>query len=120
MSPNLRAPTPMSRSTCTATCQARLPATVETALYRIVQEAMTNAARHGNATSVGVLVSRRANGTVQAIVEDNGAGFDVAAVRRRQSSVGIFGMSERAELLGGKLDIESGPEGTTVYAEVPL
>jgi signal transduction histidine kinase len=97
----------------------RLPSTVETALYRIVQEAMTNAARHGNATSVGVLVSRR-NGTVQAIVDDNGAGFDVAAVRRRQSSVGIFGMSERAELLGGKLDIESGPEGTTVYAEVPL
>ncbi len=97
----------------------RLPSTVETALYRIVQEAMTNAARHGKATSVGVLVSRR-NGTVQTIVEDNGAGFDVAAVRRRQSSVGIFGMSERAELLGGKLDIESGTEGTTVYAEVPL
>jgi signal transduction histidine kinase len=42
------------------------------------------------------------------------------AVRRRQSSVGIFGMSERAELLGGKLDIESGPAGTTVYVELPL
>jgi signal transduction histidine kinase len=97
----------------------RLPTTVETALYRIVQEAMTNAARHGKATFIGVLVSRR-NGTVQAIVEDNGAGFEVEQVRRRQSSVGIFGMSERAELLGGKLDIESSREGTTVYAEIPL
>ena len=98
---------------------ARLPATVEIALYRIVQEAMTNAARHGKADMISVLVSRRAN-TVQAIVEDNGAGFDVAGARRRQSSVGIFGMSERAELLGGALDIESSPAGTTVYVELPL
>jgi signal transduction histidine kinase len=97
----------------------RLPGTVETALYRIVQEAMTNAARHGGATSIAVLVSRRQS-AVQAIVEDDGAGFEVAEVRRRQSSVGIFGMSERAELLGGRLDIESGPDGTTVYAEIPL
>jgi two-component system sensor histidine kinase NreB len=51
--------------------------TVETALYRIVQEAMTNAARHGKASAVGVLVGRRANGTAQAIVEDDGGGFDV-------------------------------------------
>ena len=97
----------------------RLPSTIETALYRIVQEAMTNAARHGKATAVSVLVSRRIN-SVQAIVEDNGAGFNVEAVRRQQSSVGIFGMSERAELLGGALDIESSPEGTTVYVEIPL
>jgi signal transduction histidine kinase len=98
---------------------ARLPGPVETALYRIVQEAMTNAARHGKASAISVLVGRRAN-TAQAIVEDDGGGFDVEAVRRRQSSVGIFGMTERAELLGGKLDIESGPEGATVYVEIPL
>jgi len=98
---------------------ARLPGPVETALYRIVQEAMTNAARHGKASAISVLVSRRAN-TVQAIVEDDGVGFDVAAVRKRQSSVGIFGMTERAELLGGALDIESSPEGATVYVEIPL
>lgn len=98
---------------------ARLPGPIETALYRIVQEAMTNAARHGKASVISVLVSRRAN-SVQAIVEDNGGGFNVEAVRRQQSSVGIFGMSERAELLGGALDIESGPEGTTVYVEIPL
>ncbi|MBW7882064.1 MAG: HAMP domain-containing protein [Caldilineaceae bacterium] len=98
---------------------ARLPPMVETALYRIVQEAMTNAARHGKAKSIGVLISRR-NSAVQTIIEDNGTGFNVDEVRRRQSSVGIFGMSERADLLGGKLDIESGPSGTTVYAEIPL
>ncbi|MCS6826665.1 MAG: histidine kinase [Caldilinea sp.] len=97
----------------------RLPTPTETALYRIVQEAMTNAARHGKATVISVLIGQR-NDSVQAIVEDNGAGFDVDAVRRRQSSVGIFGMSERAELLGGTLDIESSADGTTVYAEIPL
>ncbi len=97
----------------------RLPTPIETALYRIVQEAMTNAARHSRATVISVLVSQR-NGSVQAIVEDNGVGFDVEAVRRRQSSVGIFGMNERAELLGGTLDIESGSDGTTVYVEIPL
>lgn len=97
----------------------RLPGPIETALYRIVQEAMTNAARHGKANAISVLVSRRAN-TVQAIVEDDGTGFDVEAVRRQQSSVGIFGMSERAELLGGALEIESSPEGTTVYVGIPL
>ena len=77
-----------------------------------MQEAITNAARHGRASAISVLVSRRAN-AVQTIVEDNGAGFDVATVRRRQSSVGIFGMTERAELLDGALDIESSPDGTT-------
>jgi signal transduction histidine kinase len=97
----------------------RLPSPVETAIYRIVQEAMTNAARHGKATNVGVLVSRR-NGDVQTIIEDNGCGFDVDLVRRRHSSVGIFGMRERAEVLAGTLDIESGPSGTTVYVEIPL
>jgi len=98
---------------------ARLPGPIETALYRIVQEAMTNAARHGKASVISVLVSPRAS-TVQAIIEDDGAGFDVEAVRRQQSSVGIFGMNERAELLGGALDIESSPKGTTVYVEIPL
>jgi signal transduction histidine kinase len=97
----------------------RLPSAVETALYRIVQEAMTNAARHGKASNIGVLVSRR-NGAVQTIVEDNGTGFDVDLVRNRRSSVGIYGMRERAELLAGTLEIESGPSGTTVYAEIPL
>lgn len=97
----------------------RLPPPVETSLYRIVQEAMTNAARHGRPTLISVLLTRR-DGYVQAIVEDNGCGFDVEGARRAGRSVGLHGMTERAELIGGRLDIESSSEGTAVYVEVPL
>ena len=96
----------------------RLSPTTETTLYRIIQEAMTNAARHGDANTVSVLVSRR-DGKVQAIIEDDGHGFDPVAAQRAGESVGIHAMMERAELVGGSLAIESGEEGTTVYAEVP-
>lgn len=97
----------------------RLPSLVETALYRIVQEAMTNAARHSGCTTLSVLLSRRDH-AVQAIIEDDGAGFDVSAVRAARASVGLHGMSERAELVGGRLDIESSSDGTAVFVEVPL
>ncbi|NHZ70212.1 MAG: HAMP domain-containing protein [Proteobacteria bacterium] len=96
----------------------RLPPAMETALYRIVQEAVTNAARHGEPKTISMLVTQR-RGSVRAIIEDDGTGFDVAAVRRNQTSVGIHAMQERTELLGGRFDVESGPEGTTVYVEVP-
>lgn len=97
----------------------RLPAMVETSLYRIIQEAMTNAARHSGASTVSVLVALR-EGHVQAIIEDNGHGFDVNCMRRAGSSVGLHSMLERSELLGGKLDIESNAGGTTVYVEMPI
>jgi signal transduction histidine kinase len=97
----------------------RLPELAEITLYRIIQEAMTNAARHSGGTYIGVLVTQR-NGHVQAIVEDNGAGFDPAAARKAGQSVGIHAMAERAELIGGRLDIESNPQGTTVYIGIPL
>ena len=97
----------------------RLPATIEVALYRIVQESITNAARHGQADQIGVLLFKR-EGRVQAIIEDNGRGFDPIEARRAERSVGIHGMAERAELLGGQLNIESNGEGTTIYVEVPL
>lgn len=97
----------------------RLPPPVETTLYRIVQEAMTNAARHGRPTLISVLLTRR-DGYVQAIVEDDGCGFDVETARRSGRSVGLHGMTERAELIGGRLDIESGAGGTAVYVEVPI
>lgn len=97
----------------------RLPPTVEVALYRIAQEAVTNAARHGHADQIGVLLLKR-EGRVQAIIEDNGHGFDPVEARRTERSVGIHGMTERAELLGGQLNIESNEEGTTVYVELPL
>ncbi|MCP3974262.1 MAG: HAMP domain-containing protein [bacterium] len=97
----------------------RLPPTAETNLYRIVQEGMTNAARHSSAGQLSVLVTRR-NGLVKAIIEDNGQGFDPVAARRKGRSVGIHGMQERAELIGGKVTIESGRDGTSVFVEVPV
>lgn len=97
----------------------RLPATVETSLYRIIQEAMTNAARHSSARTLSVLVSQR-EGHAHAIIEDNGHGFDVNCMRRAGSSVGLHSMLERTQLLGGALEIESNNDGTTVYVEIPL
>ena len=95
----------------------RLPGVVEISLYRIIQEAMTNAARHSQATTLGVLVRKRDRG-IQAIIEDNGQGFDPQMARQR-GSVGIHAMIERAELLGGRLDIESSDAGSTIFAEIP-
>jgi len=97
----------------------RLPRTTETSLYRIVQEAMTNAGRHGDAQTISVLLAQRGN-RVQAIIEDDGHGFDPNAARTNCNSVGLHSMAERAELLGGKIAIESGDGGTTVYIEVPV
>ena len=97
----------------------RLASTVETSLYRLIQEAMTNAARHSQASTLSVLVSQR-NSQVQAIIEDDGRGFDVVSSRRSGESVGLHSMTERAELLGGRIEIESGAEGTSVYVEIPL
>ncbi len=96
----------------------RLPSSIETNLYRIVQEGMTNAGRHSTADRLSVLLSER-DGLVRAIIEDDGEGFDHVAVRKAARSVGIHGMQERAELVGGKLTIESGHHGTTVFVEVP-
>jgi signal transduction histidine kinase len=97
---------------------ARLPLPVETTLYRIVQEAMTNAARHSQATTLSVLLTQRHQGRIQTIIEDNGCGFDPELARRSGNSVGLHSMAERTELLGGTLNIESSDEGTTVYVEV--
>ncbi len=97
---------------------SRLAPTTETNLYRIVQEAMTNAARHGASHQLSVVVTMR-GGRVRAIVEDDGEGFDPVAVRKSGQSVGIHGMQERAEILGGRIAIESGRDGTTVFVEVP-
>jgi signal transduction histidine kinase len=96
----------------------RLDQPVETALYRIVQEAMTNAARHGSASNVSVVLVRRP-GSVRVIVEDDGSGFKPEMVRRSGTSVGLHAMQERAELLDGELVIESSGGGSTVYVEIP-
>jgi len=101
----------------------RLPPEVETTLYRIVQEALTNVARHAQASRVSVLLERRGNAVV-AIVEDDGQGFDVAAALASESErhrLGLYGMEERATLVGGRLTVESAPgQGTTMFVEVPV
>ena len=101
----------------------RLPAPVETGLYRIVQEALTNVVQHADAHRVSLLLEVRA-GAVIAIVEDDGRGFEVDRLMRGpvdERGLGLAGMRERANLLGGKLSVESEPgEGTTVFVEVPL
>ena len=98
--------------------ETRLSPAVEIAIYRMVQESMTNAARHSGAQTLSVVVAQRGERT-QAIIEDNGTGFDVEAVRRSGESVGIHGITERADLVGGDVRFESGASGTTVFIEVP-
>jgi signal transduction histidine kinase len=96
----------------------RLPAVVETNLYRVVQEAMTNVVRHARATRVDVLVERRGD-RVMVMVEDDGVGFAPDQVQRGDH-FGLLGLRERAEALGGTLTLESAPgAGTTVVVEVP-
>jgi signal transduction histidine kinase len=97
----------------------RLPGVMETAIYRIVQESLTNIARHANAHSVSVLVERR-DSAVVAVIEDDGSGFDSASITGDRH-LGLVGMRERAELLGGKLTIESTlGKGTSIFVQIPL
>jgi signal transduction histidine kinase len=100
-----------------ASLDVRLPAEVETAVYRIVQEALTNIVKHARATTVSVLVAQRKTG-VTAVIEDNGAGFSPG---EPGEGFGLLSMRERASLVGGHLIIESRPGGgTTIAAEVPV
>jgi two-component system, NarL family, sensor histidine kinase DevS len=98
--------------------EERLPSEVETTLYRIVQEALTNVVKHAEATKVSILLVRR-GGSATAVIEDDGQGFDPALAA--PDSLGLEGMRERAELHDGRLTIEATPgSGTTLVAEVPL
>ena len=97
----------------------RLPGDVETTLYRIVQEALTNIGRHAEARSVSILVERR-NGDIVAIIEDDGVGFDHEKSPVR-GQLGLLGMQERAGLLQGKLTIESSDkQGTSIFITIPV
>ena len=96
-----------------------LEAAVETTCYRLVQEAMTNVARHAGASRVEVRVQPVASGLCIEVYDD-GNGFDLESARRGPSR-GLVGMNERVELLGGTLRIESTPgDGTRVQAVIPL
>jgi PAS domain S-box-containing protein len=95
----------------------RLPSVMESGLYRVVQEALTNVSRHSKATRVSVVVERR-DGHVVAIVEDDGQGFDPDG---HVGGFGLLGMRERVALLGGTVEIESAPgAGTTIFARIPV
>jgi signal transduction histidine kinase len=96
----------------------RFPPEVETALYRLVQESLTNIVKHARAKSVSIVLTRRAE-SVSVIVEDDGVGFEPE--RESGDGIGLLGMRERVGLFGGRVVVESRPgAGTTVVAEVPL
>jgi signal transduction histidine kinase len=95
----------------------RLPPEVETALYRITQEALTNVVKHARARRVSIVLTRR-NGAVTAVIEDDGRGFEET---RDGEGLGLLGMRERLELINGKLTVESSHgAGTSIVAEVPV
>ncbi len=99
-----------------------LPPHHEAALYRIAQEAMTNALKHASPSTVRVMLAQ-VEGRIVLVVADDGRGFERASSRSGgpQTSFGLAGMTERAALLGGELLVESRPgEGTTVLARIPL
>ncbi len=96
----------------------RLSPEVETSLYRIVQEALTNVVRHAHASNVGILLER-GWGKVKVFIEDDGIGLDPERVISA-NCMGLIGMRERAEMLGGSLSLESAPgKGTSIIVEVP-
>lgn len=102
----------------------QLPGAVEIAVYRLTQEALSNVTKHAAASHVGVMLEKR-NGALIAVIEDDGRGFDVEATLNSPSEdrphLGLFGMQERAALLGGRLKIESEcGKGTTVFVEIPI
>lgn len=110
-----------------AECQCEIktneiPDEIESVLYRIAQEGLTNIVRHSRATKFRLLVNRVSQGIVMTI-EDNGMGFDpsVLGVRDGKKHLGLVSMRERAEILGGTLDVYTAPKmGTTVQVLIPL
>ncbi len=101
-----------------ANVPGRLPSEIETALYRIVQEALTNIVKHARASRVSIVLSERER-AVTVVIEDDGIGF--APRSAREDGLGLVGMRERVALVGGRLEIESREgAGTTLLVEVPL
>ncbi len=100
--------------------ERRFSSEVETGAYRVVQEALTNAARHAGVAGVTVLVWTDAD-MLNLQIEDRGCGFDPEVVLKAPRSSGIIGMQERVMVLGGHITIESSPgSGTTIMAELPI
>ncbi len=100
----------------------RLPPTVEITLFRVVQEAITNIVKHAQAKTAHIRL-QLTDSTIIVTIEDDGVGFNARTLRRERRkgmAVGLLGMEERINLLGGKLNIESQPGGgTCVHFEIP-
>jgi signal transduction histidine kinase len=95
----------------------RLPSDVETTLYRITQEALTNVVKHAHAKRVSIVLTRR-DGSISAVIEDDGQGF--SEEQGSDNGLGLLGMRERIALVDGRLAVESSPgSGTTLSIEVP-
>jgi signal transduction histidine kinase len=96
---------------------------LETACFRIAQEALTNVVRHASASKVALQLTRTAK-TLTLVVKDNGVGFDLKSLRKRSpraATLGLVSMQERAHAAGGTLEIESVPSrGTRIGFIVPL
>jgi signal transduction histidine kinase len=102
--------------------EGRQPPECERAVYRIVQEAFSNIARHAHARVARVVLRAEAQ-TFRVLIEDDGVGFDVAQVERpgRRRGLGLLGIRERASQLGGTVKLESGPSrGTRLEVELPV
>jgi signal transduction histidine kinase len=101
----------------------RIPPEMETALFRVVQEALNNVGRHSGADSVLIQVEEH-KGQLEIEIEDDGRGFDPASVAQPDlggRGLGLMGIRERVELLGGTVDIDSAPDdGTRIALRVPL
>lgn len=101
----------------------RLPPTLETVCFRVVQEATTNVLRHARATRLEVGL-HRAGAEVRLTIRDDGAGFETSAARERVlrgEGFGLVGMRERVQLFGGGIDVESAPgSGTTIRVHLPV
>ena len=106
-----------------AAASERLPAEIEVALFRIAQEALTNVVRHARAMRVRIAVDRTP-GRLEMLVQDDGCGFDAAAAHAaaaRGETLGLVGMRERVELIGGTIAVISRPgNGCSVRVRVPM
>jgi signal transduction histidine kinase len=104
----------------TAHIKGRFPAEVETTSYRILQEALTNVAKHAQATEVTVRLARE-NDSLCLSVEDNGKGFDSKRTAFPKEGLGLFSIKERVKLLNGDFGINSKTNrGTKLNVKIPL